>query len=335
MERLVSVIVPVYKTEQYVERAVASILTQNYGNIEVLLVDDGSPDASGDICERLAASDARIRVIHKPNGGLSDARNVGLELAAGDLITYMDSDDFWVDDPWMLARLVRIINEHWVDFDFLIYNYKQYYQQDNQFVANAPYPDQQLVALDKYNKFSYFAQRGHFPMSAWSKLIKREFLQANGIRFIKGIYAEDIPWFVELLDKCRNFVVVNDYFYIYRKQVPGAITSGFSYKKYDDLIFIVEHCVKRVADGSYSSRLAEMVYAFMAYEYSILIAQFIHIGQDVKSKYADWLHRYVWLLDYSFSRKVRLVRLCLKTLGFNITAHLLNWYIRKHVNRNL
>ena len=73
----------------------------------------------------------------------------------------------------------------------------------------------------------------------------------------------------------------------------------------------------------------------MAYEYSILIAQFIHIGADVKSKYADWLRRYVWLLNYSFSRKVRLVRLCLKTLGFNITVRLLNLYIRKHVNRNL
>ena len=115
MERLVSVIVPVYKTEQYVEQAVASILNQNYGNIEVLLVDDGSPDESGAICERLAAGDARVRVIHKLNGGLSDARNVGLELAAGDLITYMDSDDFWVDDPWMLTRLVRTMNEHWAD----------------------------------------------------------------------------------------------------------------------------------------------------------------------------------------------------------------------------
>ena len=93
---LLSVIIPVYNVEDYVARCVDSVLNQTYGNLEVILVDDGAKDSSGDICDTLALKDSRVRVIHKENGGLSSARNVGLDMATGEYITFVDSDD-WLE----------------------------------------------------------------------------------------------------------------------------------------------------------------------------------------------------------------------------------------------
>ena len=93
MDALVSVIVPVYNVEQFLERCINSIQQQTYRHLEIILVDDGSPDSCGEICDAYARSDSRIRVIHKKNGGLSSARNAGIELASGDYIAFIDSDD--------------------------------------------------------------------------------------------------------------------------------------------------------------------------------------------------------------------------------------------------
>ena len=106
MNSLISVIVPAYNVEKYLARCVDSILTQTYENPEVILVDDGSKDASGQICEELAKTDARIRVIHKENGGLSSARNCGIDQTRGDYLAFVDSDD-WIEPEscrWMLER---------------------------------------------------------------------------------------------------------------------------------------------------------------------------------------------------------------------------------------
>ena len=105
----ISVIVPVYNVENYLARCVDSILDQSYGNLEIILVNDGSQDASGRICDEYAAKDRRIRVIHKENGGLSSARNAGIDAASGDYVTFVDSDD-WIEPQtyaWMLDAMVR------------------------------------------------------------------------------------------------------------------------------------------------------------------------------------------------------------------------------------
>lgn len=106
----ISVVVPVYKVEGYLERCVLSLCRQTYSALEIILVDDGSPDRSGEICDELALQDSRIRVIHKKNGGLSDARNVGIEASTGDYIAFLDSDDWF--DPNMLEILYRLCEDH-------------------------------------------------------------------------------------------------------------------------------------------------------------------------------------------------------------------------------
>lgn len=108
-QRVISVIVPIYKVEQYLRQCVDSILNQTHRALEVILVDDGSPDGSGKICDEYAARDSRVRVIHKENGGLSDARNAGIDIARGDYIAFVDSDDWLEPDTYesMLAAMEK------------------------------------------------------------------------------------------------------------------------------------------------------------------------------------------------------------------------------------
>ena len=110
---LISVIVPVYKVEKYLHRCVDSILVQTYTNLEIILVDDGSPDRCGAICDEYAAKDSRIRVIHQENGGLSAARNAGLDVCSGEYIAFVDSDD-WLD-PEMYAVMMAQVREYGCD----------------------------------------------------------------------------------------------------------------------------------------------------------------------------------------------------------------------------
>ena len=120
MNDLISIIVPVYKAEKYLRRCVDSILAQTYQNIEVLLIDDGSPDNSGEICDEYAEKDSRVRVFHKPNGGVSSARNLGLKEAKGDYIGFVDADDY-IDKTMYEVLLCNLIKEN-SDISICSYN---------------------------------------------------------------------------------------------------------------------------------------------------------------------------------------------------------------------
>ena len=113
MEELISVIVPIYKVEAYLERCIGSIVNQTYQNLEIILVDDGSPDSCPDICDAWKEKDDRIKVIHKKNGGLSDARNAGMQIMAGTYISYIDSDDWVAND--MYEKMMYAIKKNDAD----------------------------------------------------------------------------------------------------------------------------------------------------------------------------------------------------------------------------
>ena len=125
MGSLISVIIPVYKVERYLPRCIDSILSQTYKNIELLLIDDGSPDSSGDICDEYAEKDPRVRMFHKENGGVSSARNLGLDEAKGDYIGFVDSDDYIA--PGMYEKLVELIEDNNADIAVCRSSYIIYY----------------------------------------------------------------------------------------------------------------------------------------------------------------------------------------------------------------
>jgi glycosyltransferase involved in cell wall biosynthesis len=225
MEPLISVIVPVYNVEPYLRKCVDSILNQTYRNLEVILVDDGSPDNCGAICDEYAARDTRIKVIHKTNGGLSDARNAGLDIMAGDYVAFVDSDD-WIE-PSMYKRLLALLLRY--DADLAFGGVSDDLEQGEAITTvkqsnygNTPFSESSVAAMRRYFQGSW---------AAWDKLYKAELFDT--IRFPVGEINEDEAIVLHLLDRCKTVCYTNEIFYHYMRRPTGqSITSSaFSLKK--------------------------------------------------------------------------------------------------------
>ena len=221
----ISVIVPVYKAEQYLERCVKSILEQTYQNFELILVDDGSPDGSPILCDKWAEKDSRVHVIHKENGGASSARNAGLKIAKGNWIAFADSDD-WLDRT-ALKTLYDLANQYNVPMAIGGMRVVQEYT-DAQTVAK-----QETVVLSRVDLMSRFFRLNGEPdtHSVCATLIRRDILEAY--HFIEGKMNEDVEACYYLARKCEGAVYTNKPVYFYFKNVEGVTNSGFSKKKLD------------------------------------------------------------------------------------------------------
>lgn len=322
---LISVIIPIYKVEEYLEQCVKSVLNQTYRDIEVILVDDGSPDNCPAMCDAFAKNDTRIKVIHKPNGGSSDARNVGTQSATGDYILYMDSDDFWSSTN-DLAKLVNAAKET-PECDFIGFNCSYYYEAENRIVPWVKFDKEIVDTTSPDNCIEKLVASGVFPMSACMKLIKKDCLQNNNIRFIKGIYGEDIPWFVELLKKSERCRFINHYMYIYRKGLATSKSGSFSYKKYIDLFNLLKDGVvinRQECEGETRNAL----FSFWAYELCILRAMTGFMDKNQQKKELKELYKYNWLFKYQLHPKVRKVALVQKCFGKAITNIFLFQYLK-------
>lgn len=216
MEKI-SVIVPVYKVEDYLERCVCSICRQTYENLEIILVDDGSPDACGRMCDSFAAIDSRIKVIHKINGGLSDARNAGIEALTGESVVFVDSDD-WLD-PDMIELLHRMKQEYKADIVECSYRniYKDRIEEETTCSAEIVEGDSQF-ALEGMLDWRYFK-----PI-AWNKLYNRQSL--GNVRFPKGKLHEDEFTTYQYFWNAEKLVYVDVSKYNYDRTRDDSITGG-------------------------------------------------------------------------------------------------------------
>lgn len=221
----ISVIVPVYKAEQYLKRCVKSILEQTYQDFELILVDDGSPDNSPSLCDEWAKNDNRINVIHKENGGASSARNAGLKEATGNWIAFADSDD-WLDKA-ALKTLYDLANQYNVPMAIGGMRAVQEYT-DAQAATK-----QDAVVLSHADLMSRFFRLNGEPdtHSVCGAIIRRDILE--GYHFIEGKMNEDVEACYYLARKCEAAVYIGAPLYNYFKNVDGVTNSGFSKKKLD------------------------------------------------------------------------------------------------------
>ena len=227
---MISVIVPVYKVEKYLRHCVDSILAQTYTDFELLLVDDGSPDGCPQICDEYARIDPRVRVIHKPNGGLISARNAGILAAKGDYVCIVDGDDWALET--MLQFIHDIVSRSPVPLDMVLFAANNVYEDHlEETVNNVPEGYYDRTRLEK-EIFPFLLtdtrkglQVGVIQAHTWDKAFRRELLLEHYTREERIRVFTDVPMTYECLLHCRNVYVCNERLYMYNKTNEDSIRA--------------------------------------------------------------------------------------------------------------
>ncbi|MCE7792504.1 glycosyltransferase [Salipaludibacillus sp. CUR1] len=221
MEHLVSIIVPVYKVEKYIDRCIQSLINQTYKQLEIILVDDGSPDNCGKIADNYAAKDSRIKAFHKKNGGLSDARNYGAQYVTGKFTLFVDSDD-WLEDN-MVEKLVAYSLKYEADVvqSAFYYAHDDYLLYDNRYYEK----DEPPVILNNYELMTELVINERVKNFAWGKLYKTSLIE--DIPFEKGVLFEDVFWAHKVMERAERYVILHEplcYYYQRNDSIVAAYT---------------------------------------------------------------------------------------------------------------
>lgn len=219
---LISVIVPVYSVEQYLRRCVDSILAQTYSHLEVILVDDGSPDCCGEICDEYAQADSRVHVIHRENGGLSAARNSGLDYCQGEYVGFVDSDDFIL--PGMYEQLLDDVTHYHTRLAFCHTDVIRKGKSNGKCYGSSSEVKPKEFVMERALKESIW-------WSACTKLYHRSLF--DHIRYPEGKTNEDLPVTIRIYDLCDNIVINYDKLYCYCIREDSITTSRLNPQKFD------------------------------------------------------------------------------------------------------
>ncbi len=326
-DKYISFVVPVYNVQKYLVRCMQSLLKQDIpvSQYEIVLVDDGSTDTSGKICEWYSRRYSNVRYFRKENGGLSDARNYGLCKAKGTYILFVDSDDFIAEN--ILQTLIRECKKQKEpDVLFLMAQkvfpngaIKKYEDQMEQKALRAGYP----------YAVHYLAKRNSYPASACCKMINKKFLIENNIYFRKGQKSEDYEWSLSVILKATKYGCCNKNYYFYRQNREGSITDKVDEKHVRDLMQII-HRMEFLSKKKEYKVVSEDILKFASYVYRCLLWW---IAPYYK-KYKKEIRKLSYLLNRKNSTDIRMIRIAIYIAGMGNTVKLLSIYKKiRHISR--
>lgn len=253
----VSVVVPVYNVAEYLPKCVDSLIAQTYKNIEIILVDDGATDHSGSICDGYQSKDERIKVIHKENGGLSSARNAGIDAATGEYIAFVDSDDFVAEG--YIEKLLSACLENGCKVSACAY-YEYYSQDDKRFVGG----ESSTVKSREDAVKDIFTMKNEICVVAWNKLYAKELFADNKIRYPKGKIHEDVFTTYKFCAAADKVAYINEPLYFYVQRAGSIMGQTFS-KKRLQLIDAVESIAPFVKENAPEFDKEYEFYIFLNY----------------------------------------------------------------------
>lgn len=238
-----SIIIPVFNTEKYLKECIDSILNQNNKNLEIILIDDGSTDRSGEICDLYQKKESRIKVIHKNNEGPSKSRNCGLDIATGKYIMFMDSDDYLANNN-VISDFVSIFEEH--DCDIIYGVYKGFIDNDYKSCTYEIYPkvlkidNTQTKNLSTEEIVQLLFDNGNYYSSPTIKIYKRKYLESNKFRFKPNIYLEDEEWTPRILLNCKKIYFYSKDFYMRRIREESIMTTINDERRLKKILAMIE-----------------------------------------------------------------------------------------------
>lgn len=314
MEALISVIVPVYNVKQYLVNCVNSIINQSYKNLEIIIVDDGSTDGSGELCDTISSRDKRINVFHKENGGLSDARNFGIEHASGDFYAFIDSDDALHKDFFRVLMISQKRNNaDIVGCDISLY----YGPAELQKLYEMKCAPSEKVFNKEQALKEYFSPSGKDRVihhGLCMKIYKRELF--NYLRFEKGRLHEDLYITFRLLDYANTVVYVDCPYYFYCQNNTGSICKNYGVKNFLDESEAYERIYRYFSN---QNRVSEELIHFLIIQSLLMFEKGYEIRQSIEIQEADsrakeWVRTHVKNCSYYSYIKQKLILLSLKDI---------------------
>ena len=316
MQPKISIIIPVYNVEPYLSRCIDSVLNQSFSNFELILINDGSTDQSGDICDEYAVKDNRVRVVHQPNSGVSVARNYGIRLAKGDFITFIDGDDYVETD--LLKVLYELVIEN--QCDMAMCSYKLIY--DDKIIDSGT--NQWRMYDNKEACELFFCDQKPFaPSYTWGRIIKRNLFE--NIKFREDVFLmEDTLLNTEIMLKCDNGIIVTEQTLYNYVQRDGSASNSFNGRRITSF-YALEELLKLAKSVSpvYEQRFLK-VYAklnlgilqdIIKYGFNDYKESYIEISKGLNQKFLKIMK------SSSISRKNKIHLLILK----------FNPYLYKHI----
>ena len=286
---MISIIVPVYNVKEYLNDCVESIINQTYKDIEILLVDDGSTDSSGNICEELAQKDQRIRVFHQTNQGLSSARNLGIDNSKGDFLAFVDSDDSI--HPQMIEILLGLINKY--DAELSVCGFERVYENDSILYS-------EFKNIDSYCKTSrqVLSNLGEDvnPIVAWNKLYRRELFES--LRYEVGRVHEDEIIIHRLIDRTKLIAFTDVKLYYYYCRATSITGSVLSEKRIMDFIYAGDERRKYLISREYKDETIFTIKLFVHY----LFENYYELIQRPKTKKRREAIRYIKRIYREFAK---------------------------------
>lgn len=286
MKELISVIVPVYNVEKYIGKCIDSIIAQTYDNLEIIIVDDGSADSCPQICDEYAVKDSRIKVIHKANGGLSDARNAGIDASCGDYIGFVDSDD--CIEPDMYEKLYNALVSGNADMAVSNFTYvDDGYNPIEERNALMPVKDEVISAKEALGRT--LKEKGWYYVTAWNKLYKRALF--DEVRFPVGRIHEDEFIVHRIYGSADRVACVSDSCYLYVQRSGSIMKTKYSIKNLDGIKALEErfdYCMDNQMDD-YAAELTQRIYGMLL---DADIKLDMH-DEDNKRKYSELKKKYI------------------------------------------
>ena len=319
-----SIIIPVYNVEDYLERCVKSVINQDFRDIEVILVDDGSPDRCPQICDELAKIDNRIIVVHKLNGGLSAARNVGLLKAKGRFVAFLDSDDQWAEGQ--LKKIMTQITD--TDADMIVFDGVDVYNDGSQLKRDyGDFFSCDFVIYEKLDYYKKIISLGDLRESACTKIFSRDFLLSNKLFYTEGLTGEDTEWMFRFLRVARKIAISNVILFMCTCGRMGSIQNTIRKKNILDLITTIDKSVVYCKEHPFCvTNQYELEHC--AYLVANALGLLMHI-KNKKEKYQlkKMLKSKSYLFNYSTNKKTKLVRIVYKILGYEGLVRFLECYM--------
>lgn len=315
---LISIIIPVYNVENYLRECLESVLSQDFNDYEIILVDDGSTDNSGIICDDYSKIHSNITVEHKMNGGLSDARNAGLLLAKGKYVLFVDSDDYIGKSS--LREISNCVSKTAETIDIVFLEAKKVFEDGKCISLADGYIANEINNRDKATVMQHLALLPKYPGSACTKLIRRELIINNKLFFEKGLLSEDIDWTLGVLLNAKKFAYCNADYYFYRQNRYGSITNTANMKNVECLIYIIKKWCSKTLDKEYQREIN----SFMSYEYMIALFNYGKLNRNQKKELYSEFQELMWLLEYAQSKKTKIVKYFMKFFGIQLTAFILS-----------